>query len=596
MITAIPVDGSTVGSWRDVEWEQKLLDDISLDLPWPVIEQFSTIVRLSGTPDERRAVELIAGHLARLGIAHTIHEPVCFISHPLEGTIRAIGGRTYGAKTSAMSVSTGGAEFEGELVYIPGATGSAGGVSSVVSATVDLGNVDVAGKIVITEGMPFPGKVTAVAAAGAIAGVFVGPGQRIHETICTNIWGTPDLDNAGRQPAIPVIAVNNADGLELIDAAKRGGRVALSTRLDTGWRPIPVLVAEIPGASVPDEFVLLHGHLDSWHEGVGDNATGDAAMLELARVFARARPARSLRVAWWSGHSHGRYAGSTWYADQFGVDLARDCVAQVNCDSPGCRWAETFNELTCMSEAEQLVHAAVGQIAGIEPETKRPPRAGDYSFNGIGITSFYMLSSTMSEELRAEKGYYAVGGCGGNIAWHTEDDTMEIADRDHLLRDLRVYAGTIARVLNAPALPFDWRQTTAEFRATLATYSAAAAGACDFSPARRALDELDAALLRFYSAAPTDSPGSPAARRFNHAQRRLARLLIPVNFSRMAPFWHDPALNVGPLPDLAPALTIPAVTGDPGELGIRRAHLTRGQNRLVWALLQARETVERAMN
>src|SRR5262249_9717735 len=159
------------------------------------------------------------------------------------------------------------------------------------------------------------------------------------------------------------------------------------------------------GATVSDEFVLLHGHLDSWHEGVGDNATGDATMLELARVFSQHRDklARSLRIAWWSGHSHGRYAGSTWVSDAFGIALARDRVAQVNCDSPGCRWAETFNELTCMSEAEPLVHAAIEQIAGITPEPERPPRAGDYSFNGIGITSFYMLSSTMSDEPRAER-------------------------------------------------------------------------------------------------------------------------------------------------------------------------------------------------
>ena len=37
-------------------------------------------------------------------------------------------------------------------------------------------------------------------------------------------------------------------------------------------------------------------------------------------------------------------------------------------------------------------------------------------------------------------GYYPVGGCGANIAWHTENDTLEIADKDNLMRDLRVYA------------------------------------------------------------------------------------------------------------------------------------------------------------
>ena len=35
----------------------------------------------------------------------------------------------------------------------------------------------------------------------------------------------------------------------------------------------------------PEEFVLVHGHLDGWHYGVGDNAVGNATLLELARVF-----------------------------------------------------------------------------------------------------------------------------------------------------------------------------------------------------------------------------------------------------------------------------------------------------------------------
>jgi len=345
---------------------------------------------------------------------------------------------------------------------------------------------------------------------------------------------------------------------------------------------------------MPEEFVLLHGHLDSWHVGIGDNATGDATMLELARVFwqRRDRLSRSLRIAWWSGHSHGRYAGSTWFADTFAIDLARHCVAQVNCDSPGCRWADTFNNLSAMSEAEPFVDAVIRETTGIAPQMERPHRAGDYSFNGIGLTSFYMLSSTMNDELRAEKGYYAVGGCGANIQWHTEGDTLEIADRTNLLRDMRMYGTSVLRVLNAPLHPFDWTQTTAEFRRSLDAFQAAAGEDFDFGPAQRELAALDEALRGLYTRA---AAGTADAGRFNFAQRRLARLLIPVNFSRMQGFYHDPALTVPPLPDLAPALNMPAVRNDIARRGILRAHLTRGQNRLTWTLQQAREVVEAAM-
>jgi len=583
-----------ITAWSDGELERRVLDAVSPKTPWRVVEQFSKITRLSGSSEERRAFELLIAQLERAGIPYRLHEPVCFISIPGPSSVRC-NGTTYRAKTPAMSISTGGEDVSGELVYVRGTGGETAG--DVFSTGVEIEGARVAGKIVVTEGMASPGKVKDLMAAGALAGIFVNPGQNIHEGICTTIWGTPDLDSAVRQLTIPVVAVNLPDGEALVRAAQQGGRGSVATQLDTGWRSIPVLVAEIPGKQAPDEFVLLHGHVDAWHFGVGDNATGNATLLELARVFwrHRRRLARTLRIAWWSGHSHGRYAGSTWYADIHAIDLARSCVAQVNCDSPGCRWAVTYDHLTAMSETVPLVDAVIRATTGIAPRPERPPRAGDYSFNGIGLSSFFMLSSTMAEPDRIAKGYYAVGGCGGNIAWHTEDDVMDIADKDNLLRDMRVYAASVLRALNAPLHPLDWSQTTAEFRATLAGYEEAAARLFDFGPALAALDELDAALEAFYAKAPARGTAkSTAARRFNSAQRRLGRLLIPVNYSRMPAFWHDPAVNVPPLPDLAPAAGLARAAGDSGREGMLRAHLTRGRNRLVWAVEQAREVVSGA--
>ena len=587
-----------ITAWHDPALEQEVLESVTLEAPWAVVERFSTLVRLSGSEQEREAVDYLRDRLRSWGVPHQLHEPTCFISIPLEATLHVDepGWKRFRAKTVAMGLSTDGEAVGGEVVYVPPRIRE--DVADDWSYGLDFTGIDARGKIVIADGMAAPGRVLDVMAAGALAGIFINPGEKIHESICTTIWGTPDLDAVDRQPTIPVLGVNHDDGQELIALARRGSRVRFSTRVDTGWRAIPVLVVEIPGSAAPDEFVLLHGHIDSWHEGVGDNATGDATMLELARVFwhHRDRLARSLRIAWWSGHSHGRYAGSTWYADTFGLELARGCVSQVNCDSPGCRWATTYNELTAMSETEPFVDTVIRATTGIVPQTERPPRAGDYSFNGIGISSFYMLSSTMSPEAREEKGYYPVGGCGGNIAWHTEDDTIEIADRETLLRDMRMYAASLLRVLNAPLHPFDWRNTIREFQTTAERYQTAAGDAFDFGPTRAAIADLDAFLTRFYAAAPAKlEPGSAEARRFNAAQRRLARLLVPVNYSRATPFHHDPAMEVPPLPDLAPALMLASSREDVAQRNIVATHLTRGQNRLVWALEQARDVVETAI-
>ncbi len=593
-------DLQTLTSYVDASTESTILDAIDIEKPWGLVESLVETVRLSGTEEERRAFGMITDRLDAWGVSWTLHEPECFISHPLAATIRLAGSsddKAFRAKTVAMSVSTDGAEIEGELVYIAGNVGTGYKAGDIFSAGVDLGASSIRGKIVITEGMAAPGKVASLIEGGALAGVFINPGEYIHEGICTTIWGTPDLDNQGDQPSIPCVAVNNPTGLELIEHAKAGGKVALSTTLETRWRTIPVLVADITGTIEPEKYVLLHGHVDGWHHGAGDNITGDATLAEIARVFQanKGQLKRSLKLAWWSGHSHGRYAGSTWFADAFGIDLAKNCLAQVNCDSPGCRWAETYNDLTCFTEAEAFVGNTISQVTGITPQTERPVRAGDYSFNGIGLSGFYMLSSTMTVEKRAEQGFYPVGGCGANIQWHTEDDLIDILDRDILLRDIRMYAASVLRVINAPVVPFDFTALAREFRQTLDQYQAAAAGVFDFAIAYDELDTLDRALAAFYAAIPADlEVGSPEAKRINDAQLRLGRILIPVNYSRAEAFHHDPALAIAPLPDLAPAMSAGDAKGNPARVGPLRASLMRGQNRVAWALHTAHETVEAA--
>jgi hypothetical protein len=53
-------------------------------------------------------------------------------------------------------------------------------------------------------------------------------------------------------------------------------------------------------------------------------------------------------------------------------------------------------------------------------------------------------------------------------------------------------------------------------------------------------------------------------------------------------------MEVPPLPDLAPALMLPAAMGDIARIGVLNAHLMRGQNRLIWTLEQAKGAVETA--
>ena len=568
----------------------RVLEDVSLEAPWALVEAFSTMPRWA-PQDVARAGDDIARRLEAVGVPVTVHEPELYLSIPHHAEVRCEAG-TLRAKPPSYAVSVPDG-LEAPLAYVPAK------ISDKISTLFDK-NQDraasaperIAGKIVISEGFSFPGKVLEFERNGAVGVIAVNPGADAHWGICTSIWGTPDLDDLPRKPTIPVVAVNNLDGKSLIALAKRGESATIATRLEEGWYRSKLPVVDIPGGAQPDKFVLLHGHYDSWDVGVGDNATGDATLLEVARVLWRHRDVlkRSVRIAWWPGHSTGRYAGSTWFADRFAIDLDENCVAQINCDSPGCRWATQFKDISWMSETEGFVQSVIREVTGLDSQGERPHRAGDYAFNNIGISGFFMLSSTMPDDLRAEKSYYAVGGCGGNIAWHTENDTLEIADRDILERDIKVYTAAVMGVANADVLPFDWRATAREFVGTIDRYQTAAGDRFDLGPALRAAQDLAAGLERFHDGIAAGTVADDAA---NDAIVALARILVPINFTREARFRHDPALPVPPLPTLSTAAELDEF--DDATIGFARTQLVRGQNRVVAALREARRRIDAAI-
>jgi N-acetylated-alpha-linked acidic dipeptidase len=200
-----------------------------------------------------------------------------------------------------------------------------------------------------------------------------------------------------------------------------------------------------------------------------------------------------------------------------------------------------------------------------------------------------MLSSAMPDDLRMEKGYYRVGGCGMNIAWHTENDTIEIADKDILLRDIKVYLLAILRNANAEILPFDWRATAREFQVTIDDYQAKAGDRFDLSPSRQAADELLATLDGFYAGVENRTITASVA---NDVIQRLARILVPINFNYGPRFQHDPALTIPPLPALEQATMIGGYSGD--YVGFARTQLVRGQNKIIAALRQAMRDISSA--
>lgn len=561
--------------------ELKVVGAASIDEAWALIEQFSTLVRDSGSKDERAAFAAIEARLRDWGVPYDLYTPELLISLP-RGASVTVEGRKLTAKTLSMARSTGPGGETAPLVYE--GVGFAANAAAVLAGSTK-GDADVTRHIVATEGLPMPGRIADLESRGAVGVVLVSPGERIHDGICTSIWGSPDLRSFGRKPKIPVVSVAKGDGLALIERVGAGSlEVTIRAEHDEGWRPIPVLVAEIPGTVEPERFVLLHGHVDSWHVGISDNATGNATLLATAGALWENRDSlsRSVRIAWWSGHSQGRYAGSTWYADTFALDIERNCICHMNCDSPGSRDADVYDDIVAMAEVDEIAHTAIRDFAGLPAQTIRPMRAGDISFNNLGISTFFMLGPNMTAERRHEKGNYAVGGCGGNIEWHTEADTLELADRDRVLRDIRLYTGAAFRSANAIVHTLDFIATVEQIEHVLEERGAELAQVGDVAPALAAAAECRSALDRLYERA-RRAATIEEARPVNDALLQIGRLLVRVLYAREDRYRQDPALHASPLPELAAAAS---ALGSVPE-GVLRTEVVRARNRIEGALRDA---------
>ena len=361
--------------------EQTLLDSISDEKPWALVERFSAQPRWR-PEDVNAGADIIAEFASHLGLPVEMHEPTVFLSVP-HGASVDIGGQTFRAKPPALSnaVPDG---LEAEAIYITANPRNLRTYSRNLRdvfgdsfTTWDDFRSRVEGRILVTEGFGNPALTSLVQELGAVGLVVINPGKNIHWGTSGTVWGSPGLDDKARLPAIPVVAVNKPDGEAIRDRIGDGRKLTIRSELQTGWFPQKVPVVTIPGNEEADRFILVHGHYDSWDVGVGDNATGNATLLGLADVLWRHRDKlrRSVRIAWWPGHSTGRYAGSTWYADAFGLDLDENCVAHVNCDSPGCRWATSYHQTTCMSELQGFISGVITDVTGTPRRPIHPAQA-----------------------------------------------------------------------------------------------------------------------------------------------------------------------------------------------------------------------------
>lgn len=552
------------------------LNEVSQDKLMEFNRAIAKWTRLSGTPDERAAAEYVATEMRKMGFDVRILEHDAYISLPGKATLRVTApqatplgaGREIRCITHSMGRSTPPQGVAAELVY------------AGKGEPDDYARAGAAGKFALVEGRATPQHAVNASRAGALGLVCIS-GRVAHEMCCSPVWGNPSVSTAATLPTVHLISVDKADGESLRELCRQG-RVDIhaAAEVQTAWTTTPIVQADLAPAHAAAEktFVMLSGHLDSWYLGAMDNGSANACMMEVARLMAAHRAAmrRGLRVVMWSGHSHGRYSSSAWYADTFFVELDERCVAHVNTDALGGVDADTFST-NSMSETAALAVNATRRVAQAPMDAHRVGRNSDQSFHGVGIPSILGVISVQAD-----------GGTGW--WWHTPHDTIDKIDPVRLKRDTRIFLDVVERLCTEAVLPLDYAASAADITQSLDVLAQAARGRFDLSEPINEATRLEALCRKLTDAARTAGPGAPTA--FNRCLQQLGRILIPVTYTRAGRHAHDPALEVPFLPKLQPARDLAATPAGSDAAKLLQVDLNRARSELTSALRRACAAVD----
>jgi hypothetical protein len=556
--------------------EKEIISQIDANHLMDYNKEIAKEVRLSGSEEELRAFKYAQNILESFGLETELSFHEAYISLPGKASLK-MGDIDIPCITHSMAPSTKEDGVKGESIYI----------AEYIDEKLSL----CSGKIAVLEGIASPEVIAKLSNAGTLGAIFIN-GPYTHEMIVSTVWGSPSADTISQMPKLPVVSINDDSGELIKKLIQEGkGQAELHTEVETKWTPIPTLTADIKGKVESEHFVLFSGHIDSWHYGAMDNGSANATMLEVARVLSKYKDQfkRSIRFAFWSGHSHGRYAGSQAYCDRHWEEIHENCVMHFYIDSVGGKGATVLNESNCMSETKDIASLYVKEISGQEYIGSRYGKYADQSFWGVGVPSLFMGMSEqpLSNDPMSQKVFQVFAGkeAGGfGWWWHTVEDTIDKIDPANLKRDCEIYALSIYKVLTDPILPINQLAAVQEIKHTIEEYQSASDDKVDLDLTMERLHEIEEVLTKAKAQLSSLELSTENLKEVNKRIMGISRYLVPLNYVCTDIFEHDAAIGLAPIPSLSAINRIAEFEKGTHDYNLLRTSIVRQINKVNYLL------------
>lgn len=290
------------------------------------------------------------------------------------------------------------------------------------------------------------GEVVQYRGGGAVAAAKLGAVAVLVRSVTAHSLRTPHtgaLRYADDVKKIPAAAVTVEDAA-LISRLYAGG-VPVKVRLELASQVLPDaesanVIGELRGRELPDEVVVIGGHLDSWDVGQGahDDGTGCVMMMQAITTLRKLglTPRRTIRVVLFTNEENG-IRGARAYAEQHKDELGKHVFAL---ESDGGGFAPLGFEVEVKDAAVRpVVVERVAAIASL--------------LESFGATRVREGHSGTDVGPLAEAGVPAAGlAVNGKTYFdihHTEADTLDKVDPQEL-------ADNVAAVTVLAYLVADW--------------------------------------------------------------------------------------------------------------------------------------------
>ncbi len=392
------------------------------------------------SPGARCAAEYIAGYLQSVGLNPAGRDGSYYQTFSVRMGSRLgapnrleLGGESFeaGSGWSPYGFSASG-DVEAPLVYV------GPGVSRPGEEEDAFAHLDVEGKIVVVEGSgPGEGSGDGFSTDPHFkASVAAGRGAAAVLVLLPEGMALPELDREMRPSVrVPAVALLEPLAGRIRTAAEAGETLRLTTTVEPLMREARNVVAVLPGADpvLQDEVVIVGAHYDHLglggsgslapdeygvvHNGADDNASGTAALLEVARRLASASevPARTVLFIAFTGEEKGLW-GSGRYVEDPILPLEKT-VAMINMDMVG-RLRDNTLTVYGVGTAEEWPdflerlnerQAEPFQISEI-PDGFGP--SDQSSFYGKGIPVLHFFTNTHTEYHRPEDDWQLIDARG----------------------------------------------------------------------------------------------------------------------------------------------------------------------------------------